>query len=203
MAPLLQPGAQLDLTWRARLAEHLGNYRIEVRRSRAAAILSDRVALGAIVSVCALASFALPEREPHPKLYERTVALFDSICGGEKWMPGYVRWELLLLEELGFGLDLEKCAASGSRHDLIYISPKSGRAVSGTAAGHWARHLLPFARCLKGSEASDLRDVVQGLETTGYFLSRRLAPHLGAKPIPEARNRLVELIAREIQSGSP
>lgn len=202
MAPILQPGAQLDLVWRARLNEHLGNFKIELRRSRAASILSDRLALGAFVSVCALVVFSLPEREPHRNLYELTVNLLDSICRRKEWMQEYVRWELKLLEEMGFGLDLEKCAVSGTRNDLIYISPRSGRAVSRAAAGEWARYLLPYASCLKGRDAHGLHDILRGLNTTGYFLERRLAPHLGGKPVPEARNRFVDQIAKKLKEDS-
>ncbi|MEX0301731.1 MAG: DNA repair protein RecO, partial [Leisingera sp.] len=113
MAPVLQPGAQLDLTWRARLEDHLGSYHAEPLRSRAAAALSGRLALAGLNAVTALLSFCLPEREPHPALYTRSEQLLDLLENEELWPLAYMRWELALLEEMGFGLDLSVCAVTG------------------------------------------------------------------------------------------
>jgi len=194
MAPLLQPGAQLDATWRARLEAHLGSYTVELRKGRAAEAMGDRVALAGLTAVCALLSFALPEREPHPPLYARSLALLDGL-GAERWAEAYLAWELALLDELGFGLDLTRCAVSGDTDDLIFVSPRTGRAVARHAAGIWADKLLPLPPVLIGG-ASGPEDVAQGLRVTGHFLTQHLAPSLGDRPIPPARQRLVDLLSR-------
>jgi DNA repair protein RecO (recombination protein O) len=108
----------------------------------------------------------------------------------------YLRWEVELLDQLGFGLELNKCAVTGSRDDLAYVSPKSGRAVSRDAAGEWAPRLLPLPQCLLGQGAVTAKDIRDGLSMTGYFIENRLAPALGDKPVPEARQRLIDALAR-------
>lgn len=152
IAPVLQPGAQLDLTWRARLDEHIGAFAVEPLRARSG-VLSDRLALAGLNSVCALLHFVLPEREPHPQLYRSSVALLDDLGVTADWVTAYLRWEAFLLEEMGYGLDLSACAVTGSREDLAYVSPRSGRAVARGAAGEWADRLLPLPPCLLGQGA--------------------------------------------------
>ncbi|WP_347312420.1 DNA repair protein RecO [Defluviimonas sp. SAOS-178_SWC] len=196
VAPLLQPGAQLDLTWRARLDDHIGTFTVEPLRSRAG-VLSDRLALAALNSVCALLHATLPEREPHPGLYTATVGLLDSLGAPTAWVLAYLRWELMLLEELGYGLDLTSCAVTGSREDLAYVSPKSGRAVARGAAGQWADRLLPLPPCLLGQGPADPVELAAGMTTTGYFLEHRLFPDLGTRPLPEARRRFAAMVARQ------
>ena len=197
LAPLLQPGAQLDVTWRARLDEHLGSYAVEPLRSRAA-LMSDRLALAGLNSICALLTFLLPEREAHGALYGATIGLLDRIGAGEGWAVDYLRWELGLLEEMGYGLDLSSCAVTGSRDDLAYVSPKSGRAVAREAAGEWVDRLLPLPACLLGQGPAGAGDIADGLRLTGYFLEHRIAPELGSRPLPEARRRLVTLLSRAV-----
>ncbi|WP_456388330.1 DNA repair protein RecO [Profundibacter sp.] len=196
MTPVLQPGAQLDVTWRARLEDHLGSYTVEPVRSRAAAVMSDRMALAGLNSVCAMLAFALPEREAHPLLYQRSVTLFDLLGNTEGWPLAYLRWELALLEDLGFGLDLRTCVVNGSRDDLAYVSPKSGRAVSVAGAGEWADRLLPLPLCLLGQGPAPDREINDGLRMTGYFLTHWLAHSLGNKPLPAARQRFVDAYLR-------
>lgn len=193
MAPLLQPGAQLAVEWRARLDDHLGHFRAEPLRSRAA-ILSDRRALAGLNALCALLHVALPEREPHPALYAGTVALADALAAGEGWEPLYLRWELRLLEELGYGLDLTACAVTGAREGLAYVSPRTGRAVSLAGAGDWADRLLPLPPVLLGDGGP--QDYAPAMALTGHFLSRGLEPVLAGRPLPEARRRLADLFAR-------
>ena len=197
LAPLLQPGAQLDVAWRARLDEHLGSYAVEPLRSRAA-LMSDRLALAGLNSICALLTFLLPEREAHGALYGATIGLLDRIGAGEGWAVDYLRWELGLLEEMGYGLDLSACAVTGSRDDLAYVSPKSGRAVAREAAGEWEDRLLPLPACLLGQGPAAAGDIADGLRLTGYFLEHRIAPDLGNRPLPEARRRLVTLLSRAV-----
>ncbi len=198
VAPILQPGAQLDVLWRARLEEHIGTFQVEPLRSRAAAAFSGRLALAGLNTVVALLSFCLPEREPHPSVYKQTEQLMDLLGQDDIWPLAYMRWELALLEELGFGLDLSQCAVTGATDGLTYISPKSGRAVSAEGAGEWADKLLPLPPCLRGQGNAPDAEIAQGLHTTGYFLQHWVAPSLGHSPIPEARARFVEQFTRRL-----
>ena len=195
IAPILQPGAQLDVSWRARLEDHIGAFTVEPLQSRTA-VLADRLALLGLNAVCALLQFVLPEREPHPALYVTSLALMDALAAGDDWVPLYLRWEMALLEELGFGLDLGRCAVTGSREDLAFVSPKTGRAVSREGAGEWAARLLPLPGVLMGQGGGSPTELSDGLRTTGHFLEHRVAPALGDRALPEARRRLVEALAR-------
>ena len=196
MAPILQPGAQLSVTWKARLDSHLGSFTVEPVRSRSAAALGDRLALAGLNAVCSLLSMVLPEREAHAPLYHRTVSLLDLLGQGEVWPLAYLRWEQALLEEMGFGLDLSRCAATGAAEGLAYVSPKSGRAVSEAGAGEWADRLLPLPPVLAGAGEASNAEVVRALGTTGYFIEHRLIRSLGDKEVPVARQRLLDAIAR-------
>lgn len=194
LAPILQPGTQVDVEWRARLEDHLGTYNIEPIQSRAT-ILSNRLALSAMGSVCALVNFAFPERMSLPRLYGVTINLFDQMASGGAWLSDYALWEYAVLEELGYGLDLESCAATGVQQDLIYVSPKSGRAVSRQAGADWADRMLPLPRFLRAQTATkEAAEVLDALKTTGYFLERRLAPALGNRPLPDARARFLAVL---------
>ena len=196
IAPILQPGAQLDVAWRARLADHIGSYTVEPVRSRAAMVMADRQALAGLNAVCALLLYALPEREAHLPLYRRTEALLDILDEAALWPVAYLRWELALLEELGYGLDLSACAVVGTANDLSYISPKTGRAVSRAGAGEWADRLLPLPECLLGGSEHPMPDILQGLEVTGFFLRKSLAEGGQGKPLPQARQRFVDQLSR-------
>lgn len=198
VAPHLQPGAQLDVAWRARLEDHLGSFAVEPVRSRAAAAMGDRLALAGLNAVTALLSFCLPEREPHAGLYRRTEMLLDLLGQGDVWPLAYLKWEVSLLEEMGYGLTLDACAVSGATEGLIYVSPKSGRAVSEKAAGEWADRLLPLPPVLRGEGDGADAEVAQAFRTTGYFLEQHLARDLGNTPLPEARARFVEAFNRRV-----
>ncbi|NOX74965.1 MAG: DNA repair protein RecO [Alphaproteobacteria bacterium] len=187
LRPVLQQGAQLDLEWRARLEDHLGAYRVEPLQSRAAMVMDDRDALAALNAICGLLKFALPEREAHPRLYEATLHLLDLLTTDADWPQNYLAWEVLLLEDLGYGLDLATCAVTGVHDGLEFVSPKSGRAVSRAGAAEWARQLLPFP---------DPKNLLASLTTTGFFLENWLAKSLGDRPLPEARLRLIERLER-------
>ncbi|MGB3313088.1 MAG: DNA repair protein RecO, partial [Albidovulum sp.] len=191
----LQPGAQLDVTWRGRLEDHLGTFAVEPLRSRTG-VLGDRLALAGLNAVCALLRFALPEREAHPEIYAATIVLLDALGQDPDWVLIYLRWELMLLEELGYGLDLSRCAVTGTRDDLAYVSPKSGRAVARDAAGEWADRLLPLPVCLMGQGPASPGELAEGFRTTGHFLEHRIAHDLHRK-LPEARRRFVDLLARQ------
>ncbi|MEL6618195.1 MAG: DNA repair protein RecO [Pseudomonadota bacterium] len=198
VAPVLQPGAQLDVAWRARLEDHIGTFAVEPVRSRAALVMDDRLALAGLNAVTALLAFCLPEREPHRALYRRTEQLLDLLGQNEVWPLAYLRWELSLLEDMGFGLDLSVCAVTGATEGLAYVSPKSGRAVSRAGAGEWVDRLLPLPPVLRGEGEAPDEEVAQGLRTTGYFLESHLAPDLGHKPLPEARGRFAAAFTRTL-----
>lgn len=202
IAPVLQPGAQLDLLWRARLEDHIGSYQVEPVRSRAAAAMSGRLALAGLNAVTALLAFCLPEREPHGRLYLRSEQLLDLLGQDEIWPLAYLKWELALLEELGFALDLSRCAATGVTEDLVYVSPRSGRAVSRAGAGEWADRMLPLPPVMHGAGDAPDHEIVQALGTTGYFLTERVATALGNRPLPNARARLVDLLRTGLARGA-
>lgn len=195
LAPHLQPGAQLSLEWRARLEDHLGLFTCDPVRSRAA-LLADPLALAGLGSVCALVHAALPERDPFPALYATTIALLDAMTAGDDWLGPYLRWEMDLLEQIGFGLDLTRCAVTGGRDDLVFVSPRTGRAVSRAGAGEWANRLLPLPPVLMGQGPVSPSDVAQALQLTGHFLTRELADRLKHGPLPEARSRLIARLHR-------
>lgn len=202
LKPVLQPGAQLSLTWTARLESHLGSFKVELERSRAADIMASRLGLEAANTICALISMSLPEREAMPHLYAATVAIFDRLGDGPDWISDYVRWETALLSELGFGLDLNACAATGVTQDLVYVSPRSGRAVSASAGAPYAEKLLklPGFLRLRGANGSPA-EVAQGIAMTGYFLANRVARALGRETLPGARGRLEDLLRRQVKDG--
>ena len=198
LSPILQPGAQLAVTWRARLDDHIGAFVVEPLQSRTG-VLGDRLALSGLSAICALLNVALAERQPHPVLWAASIALLDALQATPDWPVQYLRWEMDLLDELGFGLDLSCCAVTGSREDLAYVSPKTGRAVGRAAAGDWAARLLPLPLALLGQGPADPTEIVQGLAVTGHFLARELPQMMNGRPLPEARARLVDLLSR--QSG--
>ncbi len=189
MAPVLQPGAQLDLAWRARLEEQMGSFTVELTRARAAWVLSDRLALAGLSATCALCRYALPERQASPVLYDATVALMDRL-GQAGWLRDYALWELTLLEETGFGLDLQQCAVTGANDGLAYVSPRTGRAVTVQAAGDFAARLLVLPAGLLSGAALDAREAREALHLSGFFLQHWLSESIG-RPLPEARARLV------------
>ncbi|TNC46029.1 DNA repair protein RecO [Rubellimicrobium rubrum] len=194
MRPYLQPGVLAQLGWRARLDEHLGHYTVEPIRNRAAVALGDRLALAGIGTVAALLGAVLPDRAPHPALYDRTNALLDLLAQPEVWPLAYLQWEMALLEEMGFGLDLGACAVTGTREDLAYVSPRTGRAVSRAGAGAYAPRLLSLPPVLRGEGQADAAAIAEALGVTGHFIRDRLMPE-GRDP-PAARDRLLSVLAR-------
>ena len=195
MRPLMQLGNRLSVTWRARLADHLGGYNVELLEPYAARVLDDQAALAAIGSLTGLAK-QLPERDPHPQLYRGALEVFQALDDANVWPVLLVRWEMMLLQDLGFGLDLSECAATGTDADLIYVSPRSGRAVSRDAGQPFCDRLLKLPRFLLEDNASPApSDILAGFALTGHFLERDvLAPQGLASPA--ARTRLIELLAR-------
>ncbi|HUN50408.1 MAG TPA: DNA repair protein RecO [Candidatus Sulfotelmatobacter sp.] len=195
---VLQAGNELSVEWRGRLSEHLGTFAVELQAANAALLLDDALRLAGLAAACAMAEAALPEREPHGPLYDAFRVLLASLVAGDAdWPRVYARWELGLLAELGFGLDLSHCAATGAVDDLTHVSPKTGRAVSAAAARPYADRLfrLPgfFINQGGGNDAAaELRD---GFALTGFFLERYVfSPH--RQKMPPARTRLVERFSR-------
>ena len=196
LRPVLQTGNHVDASWKARLSEHLGHVTLELRHGYAAPVLDDPMALSGLISLAALARL-LPERDPHPNLYEVTLFVLSFLDDASVWPALMVRWELALLAELGFGLDLAACAATGSNDQLIYVSPKSGRAVSASAGEPYKDRMLSLPTFLtQGRQAVVARaEVVAGLALTGHFLEERvLRPR--EQTLPEPRQRLAELLSR-------
>ncbi|SNR34065.1 DNA repair protein RecO [Puniceibacterium sediminis] len=196
IAPSLQPGAQLDLSWRARLEDHIGSFTVEPQRSRAALAMTDRLSLAGLNAVVSLLAFCLPEREAHPKLYQRTESLLDLLGQPDIWPLAYLRWEMALLDEMGFGLDLSACAATGANDQLIYVSPRTARAVSASGAGDWADRLLPLPGVMLGQGDATNAEICIALGTTGHFMHNRLATALGDRPLPNARAVFVDRLSR-------
>jgi len=187
---VLQPGNLVAAQWSGRLAEHLGSYVCEPLAAYAARVLDDPERLAALSAAAAVCEAALPEREAHGPCFEGLRALLEALPG-DHWAEVYVHWELGLLAELGFGLDLEKCVAGGANDQLAYVSPKSGRAVSLAAGEPYRDKLLPLPGFLAGRSGGGAAEVAQGLALTGFFLERFVfAPH--HRPPPAARQRLAE-----------
>jgi len=194
LRPILQIGNHVDASWKARIADNLGHFALELRKGYAALVLDDAAALAALSSIAALARL-LPERDPHPNLFEVTLFILGYLDEPEVWPALLVRWELALLEDLGFGLDLTACAATGAQQNLIYVSPKSGRAVSAAAGEPYKDRLLALPPFLIGSPERGVTaaDVALGLALTEHFLlARVLRPR--DLSMPEARNRLLSYL---------
>lgn len=194
MRALLQPGTEVSAKWRARLEEHLGTFTLELVAGHAAPLLTRPAPLAALSAACTLVELGLGEREPHPELYEDLLALFGAL-GQPDWAAHYVMWEIALLSEFGFGLDLSRCAATGRNDQLAYVSPRTGRAVSLSAGEAYKDRLLVLPPFLIGAGEVTRSDIVAGLRLTGHFLDRHVcAPH--NRPLPDVRARLAELVAR-------
>lgn len=187
MAPALQPGNTLALSWRARLDEHLGVFAAEPLRARAAAALADVTALDGLNWLCALLRL-LPERDPHPELYDAAGLVADHLGDAATARALMARLELQMLGELGYGLDLSACAATGAVEELIYVSPKSGRAVSRAAGAPWADRLLALPAFLRGEAgaSADAAQIAQAFALTGHFLERDVFGPRGQR-IPDGR----------------
>lgn len=195
-AGLWLPGNLIEARWIARLADQLGALSGEMVHPAAALAMEDPLALALLSSACSIAADALPEREPHPRAFHALVSVIAHLAGGaEGVMADYVRWESLVLTELGYGLDLSACAVTGAREGLTHVSPRTGRAVSAEAAAPYIERLLPLPGfLLAGDDPGDPAAWDAGLRLTGHFLERDA---FGARhrPVPEARHRLADRVA--------
>jgi DNA repair protein RecO (recombination protein O) len=196
MKPFLQPGAQVTVRYRARVSDQLGSASLEPVGEGPAALFDDGLALAGLAAAAAVAAGALPEREPHPGAFLAFEALTRALQHPDIWPAVFVRFEAGLLQELGFGLDLAKCAATGEVDDLIYVSPRTGRAVSRKAGEPYKDRLLKLPPFLLGAQAGlGPGDVGAGLALTGHFLEAFIFNPLN-RPLPPARVWLAERLAQ-------
>ncbi|QPF82188.1 DNA repair protein RecO [Bradyrhizobium genosp. L] len=198
MRPILQPGNDVTAVWRARLDEHLGMYTVEGTRLRAASLLGASHAVYGVTHLAALARL-LPERDPHEDIYEMLQGTLDDFEDAGVAAVHLIRFELAMLTELGFGLDLGNCAATGATTDLVYVSPKSGGAVSRAAGEPWADRLLPLPAFLRegegGSNSWSDEDLRAGFAITGLFLLRHVLEPRG-QGHSDARDGFINAVTR-------
>lgn len=189
---VLQPGNKVFATWRARLEDHLGQFQVEPERLDAALFMDDQPGLLGLTVIGEQVRL-LAEREPHPDLYGRFEDLLAAILKGQDWARQFVKWELALLQELGFGLDLGTCAATGTTDELIYVSPKSGRAVSREAGEPYKERMLFLPAFLHSDDLAVGDDLSNGFKMTDYFLYREVYEPRQIEP-SRSRERLVALL---------
>jgi DNA repair protein RecO (recombination protein O) len=193
--PMLQPGNRVQARWRARLPEQLGTFDMELLAAYASRGFEDRAALAAIMTLAFLVR-RLPERDPHPVLFDALAGLLAQLGEPGVWPSAYVQFELLLLQEFGFGLDLSECAATGETENLIYVSPKSGRAVSAGAGAPYADKLLPLPAFVRGgTPAATSAELADGLRLTGAFIERHVLESSGGR-LPETRAEMIAALMR-------
>nr|WP_308909585.1 DNA repair protein RecO [Pseudokordiimonas caeni] len=202
----LQPGSRVEVSWYSRLEEGLGRFTVEPVHNPLGALMGDGARLAALSAMVSVVAATLPEREPHGRVYEGLVALLDLLEDDASalvhWGEGLVRLELGVLADLGYGLDLSECAATGDNDNLTYVSPKSGRAVSASAGAPYAERLLVLPPFLIDTAAGrpSLREVANGLALTGFFLGRNVWDVQGQGQ-PPARERFTATLAAEISRG--
>jgi DNA repair protein RecO (recombination protein O) len=189
-----QPGSLVQVRWVGRLSEQLGSFSAELVHPAAALAMDDPLALGMLAASCAVAEGALPEREPHPRVFEGLLHLIAHLSQGERVLGDLIRWEAVLLAELGYGLDLSCCAVTGERAGLAFVSPKTGRAVTAAGAGIWTSRLLRLPSFLVGGNEAGPGDWRDGLRLTGHFLERDAFGH-HHRPLPLARRMLYDRVA--------
>lgn len=203
MQPVLQAGNEVDVVWRARLDEHLGEFKIEPLRLRAARLMEAATSVYGIQAMGALLRL-LPERDPHPHLYEALDVILENLHDPTDAGELFVRFELAVLNDLGYGLDLAECAATGTREDLAYVSPKSGRAVCRSAGAPWADRMLalpPFL-LIGHSAAADRDSLAAAFRLTGFFLHRHVYEPRGIE-VAAARDAFVQTALKALDAASP
>lgn len=198
---VLQPGNEVAAVWRGRLSEHLGFLTCELVRAHAARLIDDPERLAALAAAAAVISATLPEREPHAAIFNAFAELLDALDSVSDWPQHYVRWECGLLAALGFGLDLSRCALTGTTKDLAYVSPRTGRAASREAGRPYHDKLLPLPEFLWRDSPADVSQIVAGLRLTEHFLvDHVLAPQ--GRTLPLARARLADRLRRQAALSS-
>ncbi len=201
MRPILQTGNGVSVDWKGRIRDSLGHFTLELTEARAAVLMHDQRSLAGLSGVCATTLACLPERQAHAGVYEALRVVLDALDNRELWPAVMARFELGLLSALGFGLTLDKCAATGVREDLIYVSPKSAQSVSRDAGAPYHDRLLPLPSFLidGGVDATDV-EALQALTLTGYFLETRIL-HPADRTLPEPRMRMIEMLRNDAESG--
>lgn len=191
---IIEPGNEVFATWSGRLETHLGNYNVEPIKLWSSHILQYKDKLSAISSICSLISLTMAERQPNPLIYFSSKKLIEIVASTrDDWIREYVSWEMQLLSEIGYGLDLERCAVTSKSSDLVYVSPSSGRAVTNEGAGDFKNKLLPLPKFMTDFKANyDNDDIYNALNLTEFFFKKRffLPNNLN---FPQSRNRLKEL----------
>jgi DNA repair protein RecO (recombination protein O) len=198
---VLQPGNEVAAVWRGRLSEHLGAIACELVRPHAARMLNDPDRLAGLMAAASLVAAALPERESCPDVFASFGSLLRVLDSAADWSACYVGWERDLLADLGFGLDLDRCAVSGVTTDLAYVSPRTGRAVSRAAGLPYRDKLLVLPRFLWCDEPADRRQIELGMMLTEHFLVHHVFQAQG-RTLPAARTRLAERIRRAATAGT-
>jgi DNA repair protein RecO (recombination protein O) len=200
-AAIWQSGNLVQARWIGRLESQLGSFSAELVHPAAALAMDDALALSMLSSACAVAEGALPEREPHARVFGGLVHLIAHLAEGEKRLVDQIRWEAALLADLGYGLDFSSCPVTGATDGLIFVSPRTGRAVSAAGAGVWKDRLLPLPAFLRETEvaANTPEDWVDGLRLTGHFLERDAFGHRH-KPLPQARVALFHRVCDMVQA---
>lgn len=196
MRPILQPGNIVEVEWRGRLEEHLGYYTVELVDALAGTFMEDRLSLSALNSLTSLLREMLPEKQPLLGLYDVTKIVLERLDDPDIWPALYVRWETMLLEGLGYGLDLSRCAATEATDNLTHVSPRSGRAVCAEAAEPYLDKLFRLPPFLRGQPVATPQDVADGLRLTGHFLETRVQWERN-RTLPEARRVMVERLVAD------
>jgi len=196
LRPVLQPGNAVRVEWRARLDEHLGHFTVEGLRLRTGDLMAAAHAVYGVTHLAALCRL-LPERDPHVDVHTALGPILDHLKDRTVAAMLIARFELLILTELGFGLDLDQCAATGATEDLIYVSPKSGRAVSRAAGEPWQDRMLHLPAFLRGDDhAPDAQELTQAFALTGFFLDRHVLAPRGLA-MHDARASFISAVMRE------
>jgi DNA repair protein RecO (recombination protein O) len=189
-----QAGNMVQVRWVARLSDQLGSFTGEMIHAGAAHAMQEALPLSMLTAICAVAEGAIPEREPHPRIFDGLLRLIPRLPLGESLLAELIQWELIVLSDLGYGLDLSACAVTGATKELAYVSPKTGRAVTREGAGEWAARLLPLPAFLTGDTPPDPAAWRDGLRLTGHFLARDAFGNQH-RPLPQTRTMLYDRVA--------
>ena len=203
----IQPGNIVSLSWKSRLIEQIGNYKIELISSVSGKIFDDKLKLQALSSLCALIEKILPERQKYQEIYNATIAfinllLLDDNIKMNHWIEGYVKWEIGILSSIGFSLKLNECAVTGTKDNLHFVSPKTGKAVSKEGAGNFAPRLLALPNFLGGVKPVNLNfyhEILLGLKITTYFFENKLLISINNDKnnyLPKSRDRFIEMVEK-------
>jgi DNA repair protein RecO (recombination protein O) len=196
-----QPGNMVQVRWTARLADQLGSFSGELIHPGAAHVMDEALPLAMLTAICAVAEGVLPEREPHPRIFDGLLSLIPRLPLGPTQLTEVVAWELVVLSDLGYGLDLSACAVTGRTDGLTYVSPRTGRAVTRDGAGAWSGRLLPLPGFIIGEADPDMAAWRDGLRLTGHFLARDAFGHQH-RPLPQARQMLYDRVSALAESAA-